>query len=282
MFDDADPLDGTFDAPPQVGAHQEPRSAAHAPVAAAARRAELDKSERATAPDRRQLKVPDVALSHPSEKPTAPPPDDHRALVEGDIPRATSVKSFLLSTEVKAAQSEPPRSELPRTTCEPLSLLDRARRSAKPAQRREILGGAPPSLSGRFESELPKSESSPVQDMKDRFAMGDFSGSLEIAEKLLSSEPFHKEARSIADKSREVLFDMYASRIDGMDRPLQIIMGPDQIRWLSMDHRAGFLLSMVDGSMSADDLLDVSGMPRLDALRLLCGLIEQKVIALGR
>jgi hypothetical protein len=37
---------------------------------------------------------------------------------------------------------------------------------------------------------------------------------------------------------------------------------------------------MIDGISSVDDLLDVSGMPRLDALRILCDLLDAKVISL--
>jgi hypothetical protein len=55
----------------------------------------------------------------------------------------------------------------------------------------------------------------------------------------------------------------------------------EEIRWLSLDHRAGFLLSLIDGSLSIEELLDVCGMPRLDALRILFGLFDQRVIALG-
>jgi len=119
------------------------------------------------------------------------------------------------------------------------------------------------------------------QLMKDRFAMGDFSGSLDVAEQILNRSPQDPEARSLADKCREVLLDMYSSRISGLEKVPHIAMTPDQIRWLSLDHRAGFLLSMIDGISSIDDLLDVSGMQRLDALRILCSLLDQKVILLS-
>ncbi|MCP4444096.1 MAG: hypothetical protein GY811_01960 [Myxococcales bacterium] len=39
-----------------------------------------------------------------------------------------------------------------------------------------------------------------------------------------------------------------------------------------IDHRAAFLLTRLDLAMTLDELLDVSGMPRLEALRHLCGL----------
>jgi hypothetical protein len=110
--------------------------------------------------------------------------------------------------------------------------------------------------------------------------MGDFSGPLQLADKLLIKKPSHSETAALAAKCREVLEDMYASRISDMTKIPSIIMGPDQIRWLSLNHRSGFLLSMIDGVSSVDDLLDVSGMQRLDALRIVCSLLEQKVIAL--
>jgi hypothetical protein len=55
-------------------------------------------------------------------------------------------------------------------------------------------------------------------------------------------------------------------------------MGPEEIRWLSLDHRSGFLLSFVDGMTPIDDVLDVSSMPELDALRILFELRTQGVI----
>jgi hypothetical protein len=117
--------------------------------------------------------------------------------------------------------------------------------------------------------------------MKGKFAMGDFSGALQLAENILNRSPRDSEAQAVATKSREVLLDMYASRIAGLEKVPQVVMGPDQLRWLSLDHRSGFLLAMVDGISSVDDLLDVSGMPRLDALRILCELLDAKVINLS-
>jgi hypothetical protein len=40
------------------------------------------------------------------------------------------------------------------------------------------------------------------------------------------------------------------------------------------------MLSMIDGASTIGELLDISGMPRLDALRILSHLLEQRVIRL--
>ena len=42
--------------------------------------------------------------------------------------------------------------------------------------------------------------------------------------------------------------------------------------------RAAFLLSRVDGLLSLDEILDVSGMPRLEAYRYLCQLFLRGIL----
>lgn len=215
---------------------------------------ELDRSRTTeTTPQRIAPSRPRIDGRHVSEMPTAPPPEgfnSHRIAVPR-MPRPASVEAF--SLDPSRAETDPPpaffeKSEEPR-------------------------------FSGRFSS-APPGGGSVHQAMKDKFAMGDFSGALELADSILNKAPRDQEALSLAAKCREVLQDMYASRISGLDRVPLVVMSHDQIRWLSLDHRAGFMLSMIDGISSVDDLLDVSGMQRLDALRILCGLLDQKVISL--
>jgi hypothetical protein len=167
-------------------------------------------------------------------------------------------------------ETRPDRRNVPRAdTDPPLSAMERARRALTPQDRPDLLVPAA----------APAPD--PHAEMRDRFAMGDFSGALDVAEVILARAPSDREATTVAAKCREVLYDMYSSRIAGFDREISVIMGPDQLRWLSLDHRAGFLLAMIDRGTTVDDLLDVSGMPRLDALRILCDLLDQKVLGLG-
>ncbi len=118
------------------------------------------------------------------------------------------------------------------------------------------------------------------RELRDRYAVGDFSGALETAEQLLVYRPDDDDARRYADSCREVLTHMLSARVGGLRRVAKIVVAPDQIRWLSLDHRAGFFLSLVDGVSTAEELLDVSGMTRLEALRILSHLLEHRVIAL--
>ena len=57
-----------------------------------------------------------------------------------------------------------------------------------------------------------------------------------------------------------------------------VSMGPDQLKRLPLGHRAGFLLSQMDGSLDIETLVEVSAMPRSEALRLVRDLYESGVV----
>jgi hypothetical protein len=57
-------------------------------------------------------------------------------------------------------------------------------------------------------------------------------------------------------------------------------IGPDALTKLPLDHRAGFVLTLVDGATSVEDIVDASGLPRVDVLRVVVGLIGKGVLGL--
>ena len=50
------------------------------------------------------------------------------------------------------------------------------------------------------------------------------------------------------------------------------------LRRLPLDHRAGFVLSLMDGSMDLETLVDASAMPREDILRIVRDLYQSGVV----
>lgn len=120
-----------------------------------------------------------------------------------------------------------------------------------------------------------------LTELKDRYAMGDFTGALSVAEGLLEQDADDRDAQRYAQSCRDVLTQMYSARLGSLTQRVRVAVPGDQIRWLSLDHRAGFVLSLIDGSSTVEELLDISGMNRLDALRILYTLFDQRVIALG-
>ncbi|MGC4070071.1 MAG: hypothetical protein QM784_36525 [Polyangiaceae bacterium] len=116
--------------------------------------------------------------------------------------------------------------------------------------------------------------------MKDCYAMGDFSGAYEIAETLLSADSGDLEAQRFSTSCREVLTQMMTSRIGSLEQLVEVALSQEELRWLTLDHRGGFLLSLVDGALSVDELLDIAGMPKLECLRILVSLLDQRVVRL--
>jgi hypothetical protein len=53
-----------------------------------------------------------------------------------------------------------------------------------------------------------------------------------------------------------------------------------QLTKLRIDHRAGFLLALIDGATTVESMLDVCGMPTADAIQLLDQLVRDGVVAL--
>ena len=110
------------------------------------------------------------------------------------------------------------------------------------------------------------------------FDARNYSNALVLAESVLVSDPAHAHARRCADTCRDKLTEKYLGRLGGRHNVPRVTVSAEEIRWLSLDHRAGFLLSSIDGSMSLDEVLDVSSMPELDALRIMFELRMQGVI----
>jgi hypothetical protein len=111
-----------------------------------------------------------------------------------------------------------------------------------------------------------------------RFEVGDFSGALVLAEAMLEEDPRHLAAKCYADSCRAMLRQMYLVRIGDKASVLRQVMDSEQVKSLQLDHRAGFLFSLADGVNTIDEILDVSGMPALDALRILYELIQEGVV----
>lgn len=120
----------------------------------------------------------------------------------------------------------------------------------------------------------------PEADMRERFSVGDFAGALEAAEKVLAATPAHADADRIAKACRESLAALYESKLGSFDRVPFVVVAREELKFLALDHRAGFLLSHVDGVSTLETILDVSGMPRLDAMRILVELVQKRVVAL--
>jgi hypothetical protein len=126
----------------------------------------------------------------------------------------------------------------------------------------------------------PSKRGDPMGELRERYALGDFSGALTIAEAILEDDPQNVDAQRYAESCRDVLKQMYAARLGPLEQVPVVAVPAEQLRWLTLDHRSGFLLSHVDGVSTLEEILDISGMPHLEAMRIIYDLLQQKVIIL--
>ncbi|HET8734722.1 MAG TPA: hypothetical protein VFM45_13230 [Anaeromyxobacteraceae bacterium] len=117
-----------------------------------------------------------------------------------------------------------------------------------------------------------------MEGARELFALGDFSGSLEMIERILRVDPTHAEARAYLRQNESTLVAMYESKLGSLSSRPHLAIHPEEVMWLNLDHRAGFLLAQIDGTVSYDDLFALSGLPRLDTARILAALIAEGVI----
>jgi tetratricopeptide (TPR) repeat protein len=117
-----------------------------------------------------------------------------------------------------------------------------------------------------------------MEGARELFALGDFSGSLEMIERILRTDPTHAEARAYLRQNESTLVAMYESKLGPPSGVPRLAIHAEEVMWLNLDHRAGFLLAQVDGTVTYDDLFALSGLPRLDTARILASLLAEGVI----
>ena len=127
----------------------------------------------------------------------------------------------------------------------------------------------------------PDSVDAKLEVLRLRFEKGDFTGVLMRAEGLLETHPDCAPAKRLVEACQARLKDTYKSRLGSGSEVLRVMMRPDEIQGLSLDHRAGFLMSLCDGVSTLDEIVDMSGMSELDVLRLLFEMREQGVVAIA-
>jgi hypothetical protein len=115
--------------------------------------------------------------------------------------------------------------------------------------------------------------------LKQFLELDDLTDALEVVEQILELEPEHGLALEARSTCGEKLIKMYESKVGGnLGATPVVLLPPDQLVWQDLDHRAGFILSQVDGASRFQDILLISGMDRLDTMRILAQLVQDGVI----
>ena len=99
--------------------------------------------------------------------------------------------------------------------------------------------------------------------------------------KLLEEDAKNPEVKECVRRCHSALEDVYLRRLGSLTKVPVLALSRTALREAALDHRAGFLLSLMDGVSTLEMILDVSGMSNLEVFRVTLGLVQQGVITLG-
>ncbi len=117
-----------------------------------------------------------------------------------------------------------------------------------------------------------------LRGAKDLLELDDHSGAMDLILKAQEISPEDPDVKQMRENSERVLQNMFESKLGTLTAVPRVALKDDEIIWLNLDHRAGFVLAQIDGTVSFEDLFAVSGMSRLDTARILAQLVDEGVI----
>jgi hypothetical protein len=94
----------------------------------------------------------------------------------------------------------------------------------------------------------------------------------------LSEDPNSALAQKLIHRNREAIMNAFQAFLGDLQRTPNLARPLHELGSAPISPRAAFLLSRVDGTLSLDEILDVSGMPRLEAYRYLCQLFLRGIL----
>ncbi len=94
----------------------------------------------------------------------------------------------------------------------------------------------------------------------------------------LSEDPNSALAQKLTHRNRETIMAVFQAFLGDLNRQPVLARPLHELSNAPISPRAAFLLSRVDGNLSLDEILDVSGMPRLEAYRYLCQLFLRGIL----
>lgn len=110
-------------------------------------------------------------------------------------------------------------------------------------------------------------------------ATGELEASLDITKKVLSRGP-NPDAEALREQVEGELEARHRAKLGALTQTPILLVEIDHLSDLRLDHRAGYVISQVDGLMTFEDLIELSGMSRIETLAVLCQLMDQDVIGI--
>jgi hypothetical protein len=116
---------------------------------------------------------------------------------------------------------------------------------------------------------------------------GNLDSAHDVVQSVLDQNPESDRAQSLLDAIEEERGDdepaaSPTEKLGSMDNVPEREISMGEVANRDLDHRYGFILSLVDGQMTIDDILELSSMSRSETLDVLSGMLDESIISLNK
>lgn len=109
-------------------------------------------------------------------------------------------------------------------------------------------------------------------------AAGELDRAVAAVDLALSEDPNSALAQKLIHRNRDTVQTVFQNFLGDLSRTPLLARPLHELASAPISPRAAFLLSRIDGMISIDEILDVSGMPRIEAFRHLCQLYLRGIL----
>ncbi len=116
-----------------------------------------------------------------------------------------------------------------------------------------------------------------LQDAQEAMQEKNLEGALDLLREATTLDPDRIELEGYVDMVRTKLLKSYRERIGDVESTPRLLCEIQSISNLELTAEAGFLLSLIDGATTVDQILSLSGMDAFDAFRILNRLVDAEI-----
>ena len=127
---------------------------------------------------------------------------------------------------------------------------------------------------------MPAVDGSELAQVRQAMDSGDLELALDECQAVFEAQPGNADAARLLERIQQLLIKTYWAELGDMQQIPTVQVPRHEIIWQDMDHRTGFLLSRIDGLLSFQDIIDISGMNDFEACRILLKLLRDDVIGM--
>jgi tetratricopeptide (TPR) repeat protein len=107
---------------------------------------------------------------------------------------------------------------------------------------------------------------------------GQLAEGLDLLESVAGREPGRLDVQAFVELARAALLRVYRRNVGSGERTPRVRISTDQVLKYNLPASAGFLLSLIDGHTSIDELLALSGMDPFEVLRGVSNLLDAGIV----